>query len=289
MKSIAIDLGASKLRVALVNKRGIIEKKEEIKTPKKELLKEVDLLVRKMREEGVEGIGVSSMGFLDQKGVIHNPANLPYKKIPLKGFLQKNFSLPIEIKNDGLAGAWGEKVYGEGKKYKNLIYLTFSSGIGGGIIENNRPLFGKNNNAGEVGHLTVDSKYNLPCKCQKGKGHWESYCSGNNIPSFFKEWLKFHKKESDLKTTKEILQEKETISKFIKELTEINMRGISDLSACFDPEIIFFGGPVFLENKEAMFSPLKKQEFINDPKLKISSLKENAPLLGASAFILHPF
>ncbi|MCX5895790.1 MAG: ROK family protein, partial [Proteobacteria bacterium] len=107
--------------------------------------------------------------------------------------LKKYFSLPVFLSNDCSAAVSAEKYFGAGRKSSNFVYLTISSGIGSGIIADNYLLSGHNNSAGEVGHFIVDTIYNLPCQCQKGHGHWEAYCSGNNMPVFLKTWLKSEK------------------------------------------------------------------------------------------------
>lgn len=300
-KAIAIDLGASNLRVAIIRRNGTVVTEQEIKTPQKktekEFLKEITFLIKKTikNEKNIKGIGVSSAGPLDyKKGIILNPANLPYKRISLKNYLSKAFSLPVFLQNDCTCGALGEKIFGRGKSYSNFLYITISSGIGCGVIVDNRVLIGKDGNIGEIGHYVVDSTYNLPCKCKRGKGHWESYCSGNNIPGFLKHWLNFHKieKKYNVKKTKDLflLAEKrdKILLKFIKELGEINTRGIANAVASFNPEIIFFGGATFLNHKKFILPYFDKKRFISSAKLETASLKEKAPLMGAASLVFYP-
>jgi len=193
----------------------------------------------------------------------------------------------------------GEKYFGAGKKYSTLVYITMSSGIGGGAIVNNCLLLGKDGNAAEIGHMHVDSEYNLKCSCGKGLGHWEAYASGNNIPKFFRAWLL---KNGDSISTMEIespwtaknifdaARKKDKIAlKFMEELGKINGRGLSNVIAAYNPEIIILGGAVVLNNSELVLEYAKKyiDKFLRWPSIKITTLGENAPLLGAAASVFH--
>lgn len=198
--AIGLDLGASNLRGALIKKSGKIIKKIEAPTPNtgpsgrivtEKIIDLVDNLIQDYDRSNLAGIGVSSIGPIDyKKGRVFRPANLPFREIPVVGPLQKTFSLPVSFCNDCSGAAWGEKNFGAGKNYQNLVYITISSGIGGGAIVDGNLLLGKNRNAAEIGHFIVETKYNLPCGCG-GKGHWEGYCSGEGLPRFFKYWLNF--------------------------------------------------------------------------------------------------
>ena len=132
----------------------------------------------------VQAIGVGSIGPLDvRKGVILNPSNAPFRNVPVVEMLSEEFKLPAYILNDCNAAVLGEKVFGAGKNFDNIFYVTLSSGIGGGAIVDGVLLLGKDGNAVEVGHTVVDLEGKLECGCG-ARGHWEAYCSGRNIPKF---------------------------------------------------------------------------------------------------------
>jgi glucokinase len=301
--AIAVDIGGTNLRTAVVDGKGKIIAKNSAKTIQKgksgqvvanQVIGEIRKLISGYDIKKFKGVGVSVAGPIDPKnGASINMPNINFKMIPLVEPIKKAFRMPVILINDCNAGALGEKYFDAGRKFDNLVYITISSGVGGGAIVDGGLLQGKDQSAGEVGHMTVDTEYNLLCTCGKGRGHWEAYSSGNNIPKFFCAWAK--KKCSGapfLRLAKDIFDEArkkdKTALKFMEDLGKINGRGISNVIAAYDPEIIVFGGAVMLENGEIMLKYAKKyvDKFLRIPELKISTLGENAPLLGAAASIL---
>jgi glucokinase len=303
--AIAIDIGATKIQSALISEKGkIIEKiKEETKKEGKsgkiiteQIISQVKRLIKK--EYRILGIGIGAIGPIDYKrGEIINTANLPFKKIPLLYPLKKTFGVSVFLLNDCNAAVLGEKYFGAGKETENLVYVTISSGIGGGAIINGKLILGKGGNAMEVGHMIVETKYNLLCSCKKGRGHWEGYCSGNNLPKFFSFWLKERKIKIDRfpKKAKEIFEMAKKRNKMAKEFLleevgKINAKGISNLIVSFDPELITLGGAVALNNPEFILPPIQKyiDRFLPYfPKIKITPLKEDIVLYGAAAFVFY--
>jgi len=298
--AISIDIGASKIKVALITEKGIIIKKLKSKMPEnakngKEITEKIIALVKELtnnfKSNSFLGIGIGSAGPISLKqGKLINPTNIPFKEISLREPLEKSFNLSVSMLNDCTCAAWGEKIFGEGKKYKNLSYISISSGIGGGIIVDDHLLIGKDGNAAEIGHFAIETKYNLSCNYNKGKGHWESYSSGKNLPKFFKQWASFNRisNKYNFKKAEEIFQlsKEKTISDFLKEVENINIIGISNVIIAYDPEIIMLGGTVFLKNKNIFLPSLKQR--IKKPPIITASLKENAPLLGAAALVFYP-
>ncbi|MEA3453034.1 MAG: ROK family protein [Patescibacteria group bacterium] len=300
---IAVDLGASNLRIALVSKKGKILKSLIAKTPKKgtsgiviskKIILLINAIISNQSKKQILGIGIGSAGPLDYKsGKIFNSSNIPFKNIPLVEPLKKYFNLPVYLFNDCSAATWGEKTFGAGKKYKNLVYVSISSGIGSGAIVDNHFLIGHNHNATEVGHFIVDTKYSLLCSCKRGHGHWEGYCSGNNLVRFLKYWIKSNniKKKHSIKAAEDIFvlakQKDKTILKFIEEVGRINARGISNVIVAYSPEMITLGGAVILNNKKFILPYIKKNidKFLIPPKIIITPLKENIVLLGVAALV----
>jgi glucokinase len=298
--AIAVDIGGTNLRMAIVGSGGKIIKKNVAKTIRKgksgsvvaeQIINEIKRLAGKNSLKKYAGIGVSIAGPIDYvKGASVNPPNMNFAFVPIVGPLKYALGLSVSIINDCNAGALGEKYFGAGKKVDNLVYITMSSGIGGGAIMNNNLLLGKDGNAAEIGHMTVDTKYNLACTCQKGRGHWEAYASGNNIPKFFRAWTEKNNLETKFPSTAkdifETARKKNKITlRFMEELGKINGRGISNVVAAYDPEIIILGGAVTLGNGDLVLRYAKKhiEKLLKLPEIKITKLGENAPLLGAAA------
>lgn len=142
-----------------------------------------------LKQKDISGIGVSCGGPLDtETGVVYSPPNLPgWDAFPLKERLEMEFEIPTIIENDANASALAEYRFGGGRGYPSLLYMTMSTGIGGGIVINGEIYHGANDSAGEVGHQIL-----LPngpkCGCGK-RGCLESLCSGPSIARRAKEGL----------------------------------------------------------------------------------------------------
>ena len=307
MKNIclAIDVGATCLRAALINKEGKILKRISMPTKKKgKDSKVVSRQILEMIEQlasgkfsCLKGIGIGAIGPLDyKKGGIKQPPNISFKFVPLIKPITSEFRLPVSFFNDCLCAVWAEKIYGAGKNLDNLVYITISTGIGGGAIVDGHLLLGKDGNAVEIGHLIIEEKYNFLCSCEKGRGHWEGIASGSNLPRFFRSWLKTTKNKASFKvnSSKDIFEaakKKEKIAlKFMQELGKINARALSNIIVAYDPSLITLGGAVALNNKELILKPLKKHidNYLTPPKIKITSLGEDIVLLGAAATMFYP-
>ncbi len=130
--------------------------------------------------ESVAGIGISCGGPLDsRRGVILSPPNLPgWDAVPVVDLLKKRFSLPVFLQNDANACAVAEWKYGAGRGSENMIFLTFGTGMGAGLILNGRLYSGSCDNAGECGHIRLAS-YG-PVGYGKA-GSMEGFCSGGGI------------------------------------------------------------------------------------------------------------
>ena len=301
---IAVDLGGSHVRVALVSSQGKIFGKLKEPTTKTganamaitqqifRLIREALARADKSIAKNIRGIGIASCGPLNYKkgGPEHAP-NLGFSFVPLVRPLEKEFSLPVKLLNDCNAAVLGEQRFDAGKGIENLVYITISTGIGAGVIANNALLFGKSGNAAEVGHFIVDTTYHLPCTCGKGVGHWEGYASGRNIPRFFKHWARMHGKKvnNELKTAKDIFAagraHDRVVQEFLGELSKINACAVSDIIAAYDPGLITFGGSVVFGNASVILQGIKRhmEHFLKPPIIKATSLGEDIALLGAAS------
>lgn len=138
----------------------------------------------RMTIEAMGGIGVATPGPLDSRsGVTYAPPNMPsWAHLPLRDLFQQRFQsqqLPIYIENDANAAALGEYLYGAGRGCKNMVYLTISTGIGGGIILDGKIFEGTSGTAGELGHMSIDWQGER-CSCGN-RGCLEYYASGTAI------------------------------------------------------------------------------------------------------------
>ena len=185
---IGIDIGGTKCAVIKGNlgKNNEIEITGKIKIDTKTIdpnsvlklfCEKIDFLAK---DEKIDAIGVSCGGPLDEKrGVIMSPPNLPgWDNIEIKKFLENRYGVNVMVRNDANACALAEWKFGAAKGFSNVIFLTFGTGMGAGLILDGRLYSGTNGMAGEVGHirLSPDGPWGF------GKnGSFEGFCSGGGI------------------------------------------------------------------------------------------------------------
>ena len=196
---IGLDIGGTKLAVVLADQKGTILHK--IRRPT-EAMRGPDAIIETLCEmarevmglsgvsvDDIAGIGVSCGGPLDTAtGIVYSPPNLPnWDAIPLKSRLENALSCAVCVENDANAGALAEWMFGAGRGFEHVVYMTMSTGIGAGLILDGTLYRGTSDTAGEVGHMTI-----LPngpvCGCGK-KGCLEALCSGPSIARRAREWL----------------------------------------------------------------------------------------------------
>ena len=189
---LAIDLGGTQIRAAHVSPDLTVSCRRALETRDEEGVEAVvDRIcdaARAVREDAERaglpdpvGIGISSPGPLDPwTGVVVAPPNLAgWRDIPLVARVEAAVGLPTYLERDTNAAVMGEWRYGAGKGADDVIYVTVSTGIGGGVVIDGRPLIGKDGTAGEIGHITVDIDGPL---CGDGQpGHAEAIGSGTAI------------------------------------------------------------------------------------------------------------
>lgn len=313
-----VDLGGTHLRAVLSDRKGNFSAKRQEETEKKgeaaiseQIVKMVEALCK---EAGVDasdllGIGIATTGPMDLKeGALINPTNLPFEFVPLRDPINEMLKIPVELLNDSTAAVMGEKRFGAGKDLDNLVYVTISTGIGGGAIVDNHLLLGKDGNAAEIGHVVIDPDGRLECGCGK-RGHWEAYCSGKNMPNFVRMRLKeiggkrtknsilLKSVQNDLlKLNSKILFESakagDSLSlELVQEIGKLNAIGFADLTNIFDPSLITVGGSVALKNRELVMSPIRRHltDYIRNraPRVMITPLGENVGLYGAVAMVFE--
>lgn len=191
---IAVDIGGTQLRAAVfpegetkptVTKR--IPTKGKDQSTVDRLL---DLIASAWPSEGaVKGIGLAAPGPLNHRlGIVYRAPNIPgWENLPLAKIVRDRFNVPTVLGNDANMAALGEWKYGAARGYSCVLYITVSTGIGGGIIEDGELILGANGLAGELGHVTVHAEGPL-CSCGH-RGHLESFASGTAISSYVREQL----------------------------------------------------------------------------------------------------
>lgn len=178
-KILGIDIGGTKISLGIIA-NGEIEHSIQLKTPAEGTQEEVIQEIIKGIEsipgyENIIGIGIGAPGLIDEKeGIIFSVNNIAsWKEVHLKEHLSNYFKKPVYITNDANCFAIGVKIYGEGKKYSNLVGLSLGTGVGAGIIIDNYLYSGQVSCAGELGGLPY-------------RDHdFETYCSGKFFKTFY--------------------------------------------------------------------------------------------------------
>jgi len=294
---VSVDLGATHVRAGIIDTDGTIiafSRNEvgglsdgvEIQTLIYDMISD---LIKKSRTSP-KAIGISTAGPVDLKnGSVTCSPNMKCDRILLTEPLHDQFGIPVSMMTDCKAGALGEYYFGGGKNAGTLVYLTFSTGIGAGVIENGKLLSGSNGNASEVGHFPVDTTWNIPCGCG-GTGHWEAYASGTGIPKFFRAWSAKYAEcmPNPAITAEQILNAAEIKSplclSFSEELAEINGRGLSAVIAAYNPDVIILDGPIARNYPSLIAGKMTAHidHYLTVPDIRLSTLDGNAPLLGAA-------
>ncbi|HPE77045.1 MAG TPA: ROK family protein [Draconibacterium sp.] len=191
---LGLDIGGTKCAVVVGDDDFKIHTKIQFETKTsdrsyKEVLDEffvhINSLFPRFPKEHLKGIGISCGGPLDsKKGMIYSPPNLPgWDNVPIVEIFSKKYGVPAAIQNDANACALAEWLMGAGKGTQNMIFLTFGTGMGSGLILNGQLYAGTNDLGGEVGHIRLAE--NGPVGFGKA-GSFEGFCSGGGIAQLAK-------------------------------------------------------------------------------------------------------
>lgn len=194
---IGIDIGGTKCAVMAGTEEMKILKKVSFPTDTHRgpehainlLINSASEVVGNIGQKGLKAIGISCGGPLDSlKGIVQSPPNLPgWDNIPIVNLFEGRFHVPVYLQNDANACALAEWKFGAGKGTQNMIFLTFGTGMGGGIIINGRLYTGTNDLAGEVGHIRLADD---GPRAYGKNGSFEGFCSGTGIALIAKRIVK---------------------------------------------------------------------------------------------------
>jgi glucokinase len=189
--AMGIDIGGTKIAAGLVNRDGVIlaryqtqahsEREPKYVIAAVEQAYQATLKESKVKVEDIEAVGLGFGGNTHGRaGIILTSSNLPaWDHVPLRDIVAERIGQRVILDNDTNLCALGEHCYGAGRGVKNMVYVTFSTGYGTGIIINNQLYSGHIGTAGEVGHVVVDIG-GPPCSCGK-RGCLMAYASGVGI------------------------------------------------------------------------------------------------------------
>ncbi|AMJ40584.1 ROK family protein [Anaerotignum propionicum] len=309
-----LDIGGTKTSGALFTEDGKIVDDYVHVAPSKTFLGEEavyqntkDVLLHiinhfSLKKEEILGIGVGSPGPLDaEKGVIIHAPLMGWHNFPIVERLEADFGMKVMLDNDGNLGALAEVRMGVAMGLKNVIYMTVSTGCGGGIVVNGEVYRGSSSGAGEVGHMSIMPE-GLKCPCGS-VGCFELYASGTAINHRLKEDMKkgiqseafelaeFKTENLNGKVLNEAaeLGDAYALEVYCKEGYYLGI-GIANQFNFFNPDTIVLGGGVTKAKKffhEALMETLKERciQPISDSSVRYSVMNDRVVLYGAYCLI----
>jgi glucokinase len=246
MTTLAIDIGGTKFSVAAFAGARMV-RRESRSTDKgggrEWMLRQIESIVLAWHEDlGFDGCGVGFGGPVNyaQQRVALSTHVGGWRDFPLTAHLRNLLGVPVVMDNDANAGAIGEAVYGAGKGFDPLFYMTLSTGIGGGIWSQGNVWRGADSYAGEIGHLTIRPD-GPQCLCG-AHGCFERMCSGL--------WLE----RDHGKTAKELIGDPDFVSGYVVDLA----LGLKACIMLLNPARIVIGGGIG-KSGDALFEPLRAE------------------------------
>ncbi len=316
MYYLGIDLGGTNIAVGIVNDDYKIIKKKSTPTlaqrDGKEIIKDMARLCLSLIEEAgltladIAYAGIATPGTANSEtGVVEYANNLPFKNFPIADLLKEYTGIEkVYIENDANAAAKAEAIAGVAKGAKFSVMITLGTGLGGGIVLDNKVYSGFNFAGAELGHIVIE-KDGRQCSCGR-KGCWETYSSATGLTNMTKEHVLKAREEGRKTLIEDLINGnidncnarvaftamkqgdevgKEIVDKYISYLA----CGIANVINIFQPNVLSIGGGVCNE-KDNLLVPLKKKVFeetySKDPskqtQIKIAELGNDAGIVGAA-------
>jgi glucokinase len=309
--ALAVDIGGTKILTALVRDDGTVAARSRVDTPGgvEPVVAAVIATVAQVLGAGVApreqivAVGVGAPGPMNpETGIVYEPPNIKgWHDVPLGALLMGRLQMRVFVENDANAAAVAEWWVGAGRGVSDLIYVTVSTGIGGGIIIADRLLRGVSGTAGEVGHMTIDVN-GPPCPCGRGNGHLEALATGPAIARMAREVVEAGNQSVLLEMAG---GRPETITATMVETaarggdhvaSEVFTRaatylgvGMANLLNIFNPERIVIGGGVSKAG-EMLFEPVRRiararafERPGRDAEIVPAALGDDVGVVGAAA------
>jgi glucokinase len=312
-----VDLGGTKLSAGIFNLDGsLLDRKkiyghssltiEEITEKIIELIEDL-LTANNLRDTDLYGIGIGVAGHINyNNGIIITASNFqtPINNFPLRDKISRKFDTRVHVDNDANAQAYGELRFGAGKNYSDIIFVTISTGVGGGIIIDRKLIRGMTGTAGEIGHTIIDPHSDIKCSCGN-YGCLMALSSGQYLPVLYERYLRQGMKSTinlDFKTVGKLdgkllksgVDAGDKISiKVLRDSADNIGTGLYNLFQLLNPQAFIIGGgltnmgDIYMDLIEQRFLSLVKKMMYDNIDFRASTLGSNAGLLGAAALTLE--
>jgi predicted NBD/HSP70 family sugar kinase len=242
--AIGLDVGGTKIEGALFNEKlkaiKKYRKRTEAKKGRNVVLKNILEVINKLKTKKVIGVGLAMPAHERRNGKMTSINNIPcLTNFNLGSYIKKKVRTKVMIENDANCFALAEQRLGAAKGAKNIIGVIIGTGLGAGLIINNKLYTGADGGAGEIGHTIIDSR-GIKCTCGK-IGDFESWCAGPNIVRHYK---KFGGRITS-PDPKKIFYSKEKAAKKVMQQTYKKLGiGLGNIVNVLNPEMIVLGGGV---------------------------------------------
>lgn len=305
-----IDVGGTSVKCALFSAEGTIEEKWEIPTRTEQegvnILPDIAAaILKKMEEKEITreetvGIGIGLPGPIEENGEIACAVNLHWGRKNVEKELEELTGMPVKAGNDANVAALGEMWKGGGKGAKNLILATLGTGVGGGIIINEKIASGAHGAGGEIGHAPVNPYEKKSCNCGN-KGCLEQYASATGIARLAREALQLSDKDSVLRgkekvTAKEVFdaykERDELAGEIVEKFAEYLGYALANFACVSDPDVIVIGGGVSRAGEvlvECVKRHYEKYAFsaCKETPIRLAELGNDAGIYGSAKLILR--
>lgn len=293
---IALDLGGTSLKGALVDENGVIGTRDQQSTvgaDRDGIVSAIVTMVKKLQSEGdeVTGVGLGMPGPLDPfSGVVHVTPNLPFKEpFPMREVLEKETGLRVLVNNDANLAVLGEWWKGAAVGAKNAVMLTLGTGIGGGLIIDEKLFMGSKGFGAELGHITIAND-GPPCGCGAAYGCFEALASGTAIIRAAQEEIS--PKIANAKEVEELAQQGNEAARALWD-DEGKWLGvaIANYLNIFNPDVVIVGGaiaaawPLF---ERRMLEEIRARAFdvmVEHAKIAPAQLGNDAGITGAAKMV----
>lgn len=304
---VGVDLGGTKIYTALVDLEGNIIKEKTVETLANEgeqavmgrIIDTINYVIDGTDKDSIRSIGIGSPGPLDVKnGIIIQNSNLPFKNFAIVKTIKETYDLPTYLDNDANVATLGEFMFGAGKGTENMVFITASTGIGGGAVLNGKLFRGATGNALEVGHTIVATE-GPRCGCGN-VGCAEAFGSGTAIGKRAKEAVASNV-ETTLKnyedvTAKEVFKEAANGDRVAKNILETSLTylgiAVANTITNFDPEKVVIGGGV-VNGGDIVIDTIRNvveercmAAFVENCTIEKAVLGGKAGVLGAAALAI---
>lgn len=311
MYRIGVDLGGTNIAAGLVDENYKIVCKKSIPTGADRapelIVEDMAALCHalcaeaKVSVDEVVSVGIATPGIANHDtGVVEYANNLPFLRFPIGPMLSERFcGKPVYIENDANAAALGEAVAGAAKGTKSSVMITLGTGVGGGIIIDNKVYSGFNYAGAELGHIVIEHE-GRQCSCGR-KGCWEAYSSATALIKMTKEKLE----ECHARKRKTVMADAPRISgrtafdamragdEAGREVVEMYLSylgtGLVNIVNIFQPQVISIGGGVSGEGQwlvDALVKKIRAEEYghgiVPGTKVLIAELGNDAGIVGAA-------